>query len=59
MVYKQRWPQREEEFLKSCEGSFRVQAIPASLLALPTATGEEPGSAAIRAVVMVRLPLQE
>ncbi|CAM9927439.1 unnamed protein product, partial [Hapterophycus canaliculatus] len=55
LIYKERWPQREQEFLRSCEESFRVGEIPSSLLALPAATGEEPGSAAIRAVVMIRL----
>ncbi|CBN79081.1 hypothetical protein Esi_0176_0027 [Ectocarpus siliculosus] len=58
LIYKERWPEREAEFLRTCEASFEVGDIPADLLALPTASTEDPGSAAIRAVVMVRLPLQ-
>ncbi|CAN0011569.1 unnamed protein product [Ectocarpus sp. 8 AP-2014] len=58
LIYKERWPEREAEFLRSCEASFEVRDIPADLLALPTASTEDPGSAAIRAVVMVRLPLR-
>ncbi|CAM9163791.1 unnamed protein product [Ectocarpus sp. 12 AP-2014] len=57
LIYKERWPEREAEFLWSCEASFEVGGIPADLLALPTSSTEDPGSAAIRAVVMVRLPL--
>ncbi|CAM9853465.1 unnamed protein product [Ectocarpus sp. 4 AP-2014] len=58
LIYKERWPEREVEFLRSCEASFEVGGIPADLLALPTTSTEDPGSAAVRAVVMVRLPLQ-
>ena len=55
-MYVYRWPEREREFLRSCEGGFEVRGIPADLLALPALTSEDPDSSAVRAVEMVRLP---
>ncbi|CAM9784190.1 unnamed protein product, partial [Ectocarpus fasciculatus] len=31
LIYKERWPEREAEFLRSCEASFEVRGVPADL----------------------------